>query len=72
MTIDSGKAMSYQFLSFQPICELDLDKNLTYMIRKYAAELLNTVILRVRAFFKVILNLFLLNNFFRYLLVKIY
>ena len=54
MTIDSGKAMSYQFLSFQPIWELNLDKYVMYMIHKYATELLNSVILRVYAFFKVI------------------
>ena len=52
MTIDSGKAMSYQFLSFQPIWELNLDKYVMYMIHKYATELLNSVILRVYAFLK--------------------
>ena len=50
--IDRGKAISYQLLLFQPIWEVNLDKNLTYMIRKYAAELLNSVMLRVHAFFK--------------------
>ena len=54
ISIDRGKAIVLPISVISDELRVILDKNLTYMIRKYAAELLNTVILRVRAFFKVI------------------